>query len=95
MQDSGFTMKARNEFKTSDIQISKDSVGCYTATHKFQGVLIDGNFYNDRAECRRDAVKVLSEIKSHIMNEQLDKALAFDPIAEAERVTRKNSHDDP
>lgn len=52
-----------NYFKTSDIRISKDSVGCYTATHKYQGVLIDSNFYNDRNDCRRDAVSVLKEMK--------------------------------
>lgn len=45
-----------NLWKTSDIKIQKDSVGCYTATHKWAGVLIDGNFYNSRAECRREAV---------------------------------------
>ena len=55
----------RNYFKTLDIKISKDSVGCYTAEHRFQGTLIDGNFYNSRAECRREAVEVLREIKDH------------------------------
>jgi hypothetical protein len=54
----------RNEFKTADIKIHKDSVGCYTVTHKYQGVLIDGNFYNSRTEARRDAVAVLMQIKT-------------------------------
>lgn len=58
------TTTTRNMFKTSDIRMWKDSVGCYTATHKYQGTLIDGNFYNDRNECRRDAVTVLQDMKT-------------------------------
>jgi hypothetical protein len=53
----------KNYFKTADIKIHKDSVGCYYATHKYQGDLIDGNIYNTRAECRKDAVQVLREKK--------------------------------
>jgi uncharacterized protein YegP (UPF0339 family) len=56
-------MTTTNHWKTSDIKISKDSVGCYTATHKYAGTLIDGNFYNSRAECRRDAVEELKSLK--------------------------------
>jgi hypothetical protein len=52
-----------NYWKTSDIKISKDSVGCYTAEHKYAGTLIDGNFYDSRTECRRDAVQELKEMK--------------------------------
>jgi hypothetical protein len=58
-------MKTKNQFKTSDIRLSKDSVGCYTATHKYHGILIDGNFYNNRNEARRDAVQVLQQIKTN------------------------------
>ena len=54
-------MTKQNYWKTSDIKISKDSAGCYTATHKYAGTLIDGNFYDSRAECRRDAVEELNE----------------------------------
>lgn len=53
-----------NEFKTSDIKISTDSVGCMTAEHAHQGILIDNNFYASRKECRQEAVKVLKEIKN-------------------------------
>jgi hypothetical protein len=52
-----------NKHKSTDIRIHKDSVGCYTATHKFQGVLIEDVFYDDRNECRREAVRVLKELK--------------------------------
>jgi len=55
--------QATNYWKTSDIKISKDSVGCYTAEHKFAGTLIDGNFYDSRTECRRDAVQELKDRK--------------------------------
>ena len=59
-----------NEFKTSDIKISTDSVGCMTAEHAHQGILIDGNFYASRKECRQEAVEVLKEIKN--MSESWD-----------------------
>jgi hypothetical protein len=52
-----------NYWKTSDIKIIKDSIGCYTANHKYAGMLIDGSFYSDRNKCRRDAVEVLKEKK--------------------------------
>ena len=51
--------QATNYWKTSDIKIIKDSVGCYTATHKYAGTLIDGNFYDSRTDCRREAVEEL------------------------------------
>ncbi len=53
-----------NEYKTSDIRISTDSVGYMTAEHKHKGVLIDSGYYESRKECRRDAVEVLNEIKN-------------------------------
>ena len=56
-------MKMNNDWKTSDIKISTDSVGCMTAKHQHAGILIDSSFYADRAECRRDAVKVLKEMQ--------------------------------
>lgn len=52
-----------NLFKTSDIRISKDSAGFYSAVHKYQGVLIDNGYYENRAECRKDAVLNLRDIK--------------------------------
>jgi hypothetical protein len=57
-------MKKINYWKTTDIRISKDSVGFYTATHKYAGVLIDGCFYNNRTECRKEAVDILKQLKS-------------------------------
>ena len=53
-----------NKFLTRDIRITKDSHGFYTASHKHQGILIDGNAYwgwdkENRKQCRRDAVKAL------------------------------------
>lgn len=57
------TEPTMNKYKTTDIRIHKDSVGSYTATHKFQGILIDDVFYNNRDECRREAVRVLQELK--------------------------------
>jgi len=52
-----------NYWKTSDIKITKDSVGYMTAEHKYAGLLIDSSYYQDRGECRRDAVEILNELK--------------------------------
>ena len=52
-----------NEYLTKDIQISTDSVGHMKATHKYQGLLIDGSFYASRKDCRREAVEILKEKK--------------------------------
>ena len=52
-----------NRFKTSDIKIHVDSVGFFECRHKFQGMLIDGAYYESRGEARREAVKVLREIQ--------------------------------
>jgi len=52
-----------NYWKTSDIKISTDSAGYMTAEHKWAGLLIDSGYYEDRSECRRDAVEVLKEMK--------------------------------
>ena len=52
-----------NYWKTSDIKLSTDSVGCITAEHKYAGILLDGCDYESRAEARRDAVEVLKEMK--------------------------------
>lgn len=52
-----------NLFKTSDIKISTDSSGAMTAEHKHQGVLIESMYFEDRKECRREAVIALKEIK--------------------------------
>ena len=48
-------------FKTSDIRISKDSLGFYDASHKFQGRLYDWVPFPSRTEARREAVKLLRE----------------------------------
>jgi len=50
-----------NTYKTSDIRISKDSVGNYTATHLYQGILIDCDYFSNRNEARKAAVEVLKE----------------------------------
>jgi hypothetical protein len=59
-----------NIYKTADIKISSDSMGAITATHKFHGVLIDSHMFwaNTQSEsrqiARREAVKILKEIKA-------------------------------
>lgn len=52
-----------NYWKTSDIKISTDSCGYMTAEHKHAGLLIDSGYYENRKECRRDAVEILKEKK--------------------------------
>ena len=52
-----------NYWKTADIKISTDSAGYMTAEHRWAGLLIDCGYYESRAECRRDAVEVLKEMK--------------------------------
>ena len=52
-----------NTYKTSDIRISKDRVGSYTATHLHQGILIDCDYFFNRNEARKAAVQVLKEKK--------------------------------
>lgn len=52
-----------NEFLTKGIKIHTDSMGCMTAEHNIQGMLIDSSYYETRAECRREAVKILKDIK--------------------------------
>jgi hypothetical protein len=54
-----------NEYLTSDIKISTDSVGFMTAEHSNQGLLIDGSFFSSRQECRREAVLILKEMKAN------------------------------
>jgi hypothetical protein len=71
----------RNTFKTSDIKISKDSAGAFTVTHKWQGTLIDSDFYDTRAEARKAAVEVLQEKK------ELEEIAEFEKAqAKAEKV---------
>ena len=53
----------RNEFKTSDIKVSRDADGCYSATHKYQGDLVVSMIYDSQMETRREAIEVLKEIK--------------------------------
>jgi hypothetical protein len=55
--------KSFNHWLTSDIKLHVDSVGCYDATHAYQGTLIDSDFYPSRAAARREAVKILREMK--------------------------------
>ena len=54
-----------NYWKTSDIKISTDSAGFMTATHKWQGTLIDSGYYESRKQCRADAVDVMKELKNN------------------------------
>ena len=53
-----------NYWKTSDIKLSVDSVGFWTAEHKWAGLLMEDVYYPTRKECRRDAVIVLRERKA-------------------------------
>ena len=53
-----------NYWKTSDISITKDSVGYFWAEHKWAGQLIESGFYEDRKSCRKDAVEILMEKKA-------------------------------
>jgi hypothetical protein len=53
--------ESKKYFKTSDIRISKDSVGFYEASHKFQGHLYEGVSFASRTDARREAVRLLRE----------------------------------
>ena len=57
------TNNQTNRYKTSDMKIHKDSQGCYSVDHKFQGTLIDGHYFSSRTECRRAAAGALKEMK--------------------------------
>ena len=59
-----------NTFKTSDIKISKDSQDYYTATHSYQGLLIDSTYFESRTEARRAAVNELMDIKEYGRGEE-------------------------
>lgn len=72
-----------NRYKTSDMKISKDSQGCYSVTHKFQGTLIDGNYYSSRTECQQDAANTLKDIKEGIT------ALSTEETSEMESINRR------
>ena len=61
-----------NRFKTSDIKLHKDSQSVYEATHKYQGTLYESEFFETRAEARREAVNVLMEMKSDEYDEPDD-----------------------
>lgn len=52
-----------NRYKTSDIRIHKDSVGGYEVSHRYQGTLIDWDFFNSRQEARRAGVEILKQMK--------------------------------
>jgi hypothetical protein len=52
-----------SKFLTKHIKISTDSVGAMSAVHKYQGTLIDSDFFESRSDCRRAAVETLREIK--------------------------------
>ncbi len=62
----------KKHWKKSDIKIHTDSSGHFTATHKFQGMLIEDEIYDSRADCRRDAVKSLKELKKQKELEALE-----------------------
>lgn len=57
------TIMKKNYYLTSDIRLSRDSQGCFSATHKFQGLLIDSNYYDSSKAARQAAVGVLKEKK--------------------------------
>ena len=62
-----------NIYLTSGIKISTDSVGCMTAKHTIQGLLIDSSFYASRKECRADAVEILKEMKEQKAYERYER----------------------
>jgi N12 class adenine-specific DNA methylase len=72
--------KKVNAFKTSDISLHKDSQGNFTAEHKFQGTLIDLDFYETRALARQAAVEVLREMQEEV------EIKAFKALEEAEEA---------
>ena len=53
--------ESKKYFKTSDIRMSKDCVGFYEASHKFQGYLYEGVSFSSRTDARREAVRLLRE----------------------------------
>ena len=57
-------MKTENTWKTSDISIWKDSIGFYYAEHKYQGLLLETEYFPDRNAARREAVVALNEKKN-------------------------------
>ena len=54
-----------NRFKRTDIKISKDRQGCFTAKHLYHGILINSAFYSTEKSCYLDAVDVLQDLKDH------------------------------
>jgi len=52
-----------NYWKTADIKISSDSAGYMSAEHKWAGVLIESDIFENRAQCRAEAVLILKEMK--------------------------------
>lgn len=52
-----------NRYLTSEIKLHKDSQGNYEATHKRQGTLFESEYFDTRTEARREAVRLLKEIK--------------------------------
>ena len=53
-------------YKVKDIKITTDSWGFRTATH-FGKILIDSAYFENRNECRKEAVKILQA-----MNEEYE-----------------------
>ncbi len=51
------------EWLLSDIEIYGSREESYTAKHKYQGYLIEGEYYASKADCRDDAEQVLKEKK--------------------------------
>jgi hypothetical protein len=58
----------KNYWKASDIKISTDRSGFMTAEHKFAGLLIDGRFYEEISECKKDAELILKVKKERQIN---------------------------
>lgn len=50
-------------FNAKDIRISTDSVGFRTAKHSHQGVLIESALFESRAECKKEARRILRELR--------------------------------
>jgi hypothetical protein len=73
-----------NRYKTSDMKIHKDSQGCYSVDHGFQGTLIDGHYFSSRTECRRAAALLLKGIKEGITT-----TLSTEETSEMESIARR------
>lgn len=67
-------MKNTNRFLTKDIKMHVDSVGGWTVTHAYQGVLVDSEFFeNGRRGAYRAASDYLKQLKEeHELNQVIE-----------------------